>query len=113
MTALRFNEAIKALGDRLKERGKEKMVIIGAAMRKLLHICYGVLGVRPSLRRILASRNLKHLTFTTASVWRTVYGQPGDYSVASLPAQNGFCAFPVAHQGHEPRSRSAPATGVV
>jgi transposase len=43
MTALRFNEAIKALGDRLKERGKEKMVIIGAAMRKLLHICYGVL----------------------------------------------------------------------
>jgi len=23
--------------------GKEKMVIIGAAMRKLLHICYGVL----------------------------------------------------------------------
>jgi len=43
MSALRFNEAIKALGDRLKERGKEKMVIIGAAMRKLLHICYGVL----------------------------------------------------------------------
>ena len=43
MTALRFNEAIKAFGDRLKERGKEKMVIIGAAMRKLLHICYGVL----------------------------------------------------------------------
>ena len=43
MTALRFNEAIKAFGDRLKERGKEKMVIIGAAMWKLLHICYGVL----------------------------------------------------------------------
>ena len=43
MTALRFNEAIKAFGDRLKERGKEKMVVVGAAMRKLLHICYGVL----------------------------------------------------------------------
>jgi len=43
MTALRFNSAVKALGDRLKERGKEKMVVIGAAMRKLLHICYGVL----------------------------------------------------------------------
>jgi len=27
----------------LGERGKEEMVIIGAAMRKLLHICYGVL----------------------------------------------------------------------
>lgn len=43
MTALRFNSAVEALGDRLRERGKEKMVIIGAAMRKLLHICYGVL----------------------------------------------------------------------
>mgnify|MGYP002761370117 FL=1 len=43
MTALRFNSAVKAFGDRLKERGKEKMVVIGAAMRKLLHICYGVL----------------------------------------------------------------------
>jgi len=43
MTALRFNAAVKAFGDRLKERGKEKMVVIGAAMRKLLHICYGVL----------------------------------------------------------------------
>lgn len=30
-------------GDRLKEWGKEKMVVIGAAMRKLLHSCYGVL----------------------------------------------------------------------
>ena len=43
MAALRFNSAVKAFGDRLKERGKEKMVVIGAAMRKLLHICYGVL----------------------------------------------------------------------
>jgi len=43
MTALRFNPAVKALGDRLEQRGKEKMVIIGAAMRKLLHICFGVL----------------------------------------------------------------------
>jgi hypothetical protein len=34
MTALRFNSAVKAFGDRLKERGKEKMVVIGAAMRK-------------------------------------------------------------------------------
>jgi transposase len=43
IAALRFNAAVEALGDRLAERGKEKMVIIGAAMRKLLHICYGVL----------------------------------------------------------------------
>jgi len=43
ISALRCNAAIKAFGDRLAERGKAKMVIIGAAMRKLLHICYGVL----------------------------------------------------------------------
>jgi transposase len=43
ITALRCNAALKALGERLAERGKAKMVIVGAAMRKLLHICYGVL----------------------------------------------------------------------
>lgn len=43
IAALRCNAAIEAFGDRLAERGKKKMVIIGAAMRKLLHICYGVL----------------------------------------------------------------------
>jgi len=43
ITALRCNAAIEALGERLAERGKAKMVIVGAAMRKLLHICYGVL----------------------------------------------------------------------
>jgi transposase len=43
ITALRCNAAIEAFGNRLAKRGKAKMVIIGAAMRKLLHICYGVL----------------------------------------------------------------------
>lgn len=43
MSALQCNPAIKAFGNRLKERGKEKMVVLGAAMRKLLHICYGVI----------------------------------------------------------------------
>jgi transposase len=43
MTALRFNPLIRALRDRLKERGKAKMAILGAAMRKLLHIVFGVL----------------------------------------------------------------------
>jgi transposase len=43
LTVLRCNGAIEALGQRLADRGKAKMVIIGAAMRKLLHICFGVL----------------------------------------------------------------------
>lgn len=43
LAALQYNDAVRALGDRLANRGKAKMVIVGAAMRKLLHICYGVL----------------------------------------------------------------------
>jgi transposase len=40
---LRFNPLIKALGLRLSAQGKPKMLIIGAAMRKFLHLAYGVL----------------------------------------------------------------------
>lgn len=43
MTALRFNPLVKALGQRLAAQGKCKMLILGAAMRKLLHLAYGVL----------------------------------------------------------------------
>ena len=41
--AMRFNPLVRALAERLRERGKAKMVIVAAAMRKLLHIAYGVL----------------------------------------------------------------------
>lgn len=43
LTALRFNPHISALRMRLLGRGKPKMVIVGAAMRKLIHLAYGVL----------------------------------------------------------------------
>ncbi len=43
LTALRFNPIIKAWSEALSQRGKSRMVIIGAAMRKLIHIAYGVL----------------------------------------------------------------------
>jgi transposase len=43
VTALRHNPIIKNLADRLEERGKAKMSIIAAAMRKLLVLAYGVL----------------------------------------------------------------------
>jgi transposase len=46
VTALRFNPLIKAMGLRLSAAGKNKMLILGAAMRKLLHIAYGVLKSR-------------------------------------------------------------------
>lgn len=43
LSAIRFNPIVKALAVRLQERGKEKMVIVGAAMRKLLQLIYGIL----------------------------------------------------------------------
>ena len=49
LSAMQHNRAINALAERLRERGKVrifnplKKVIVGAAMRKLLQICFGVL----------------------------------------------------------------------
>lgn len=43
LSAIRFNPHIRALAQRLKAEGRHKMVINGAAMRKMLHIVYGVL----------------------------------------------------------------------
>ena len=43
IAAIKYNPSIKALSVRLKERGLCPMQIIGAAMRKLVHIAYGVL----------------------------------------------------------------------
>ena len=38
-----MNDDIKAQYERLLEAGKTKMCALGAAMRKLVRICYGVL----------------------------------------------------------------------
>ena len=43
MVAMRHNPAVQALAERLRARGKRPMVIVGAAMRKLLHLIDGVL----------------------------------------------------------------------
>jgi transposase len=43
MVALRYNPIIKAFGDRLKAKQKNGKVVIVAAMRKLLHIIFGIL----------------------------------------------------------------------
>lgn len=43
LSALRYNPVIQALAERLRAAGKSKMTIVGAAMRKLIHIVYGVL----------------------------------------------------------------------
>ena len=43
MVALRYNPILIDMKQRLTDTGKPKMAIIGAAMRKLVHIIYGVL----------------------------------------------------------------------
>ena len=43
MTALRSSDFFKTWANPLRERGKSKMTVIGAAMRKLIHLAYGVL----------------------------------------------------------------------
>jgi transposase len=43
IAAIKYNPSIKAMSVRLRERGLCPMQIIGAAMRKLVHLAYGVL----------------------------------------------------------------------
>jgi len=43
MNAIRFNPVLQAMAQRLAAAGKSKMSILGAAMRRLVHLSYGVL----------------------------------------------------------------------
>src|ERR1017187_2966852 len=43
VVAKRCNPHVKAVYDRLLARGKSKMSALGAAMRKLVHLCFGVI----------------------------------------------------------------------
>lgn len=43
IVAIRCNPHVKAVYERLLARGKSKMSALGAAMRKLVHLCFGVI----------------------------------------------------------------------
>jgi len=43
LAALRYNQRVQTLAIRLAQKGKSKMVIVGAAMRLLTHLIFGVL----------------------------------------------------------------------
>ena len=43
ITALRCSPFFQAWAEGLRQRGKSKMAVVGAAMRKLVHLAYGVL----------------------------------------------------------------------
>lgn len=46
VSALTWNPHVRALKERLTAKGKTPMAIVGAAMRKLVHLCFGVLKTR-------------------------------------------------------------------
>jgi len=43
MSAMTYNPRCKTFADRLKDKGKKSIVIIGAIMTKLLHLIFGIL----------------------------------------------------------------------
>jgi len=66
LIALKCNQRIMAMAARMKEAGKPKMVIVGAAMRKLVMIAYGVLkSGQPFSTEIRNTRNLNSATSLT------------------------------------------------
>jgi transposase len=54
ITALRCNPSMRATAARLAAAGKPKMVIIGAVMRRLIHLAFGVLKTRRAYEPELA-----------------------------------------------------------
>lgn len=43
MAAMRHNPIVQDLVQRMQDKGKNRMTIVGAVMRKLVHLAYGVL----------------------------------------------------------------------
>jgi transposase len=60
LAALRFNQRVQSMAIRLAQKGKCKMVIVGAAMRLLTHLIFGVLKNRKPF-------DPNHLKSTTAN----------------------------------------------
>jgi transposase len=54
MVGLRHNPALRAMQERLVANGKRPMVVLGAAMRKLLHLAFGVLRSKKPFDMALA-----------------------------------------------------------
>jgi transposase len=58
MVALKYNPRLQDMREKLSAAGKPKMVIIGAAMRKLVHMIYGVLKSKVPFDADMGRENL-------------------------------------------------------
>lgn len=56
IVATRYNPEVRALYTRLCAKGKAKMAALGAAMRKLVHLCFGVVKHQQPYRQNYASQ---------------------------------------------------------
>ena len=56
LTAIRFNPLLQGFYERLVRAGKPKMQAVGACMRKLVMLCYGVLKNRAPFDPAWASK---------------------------------------------------------
>jgi transposase len=58
IVAMHHNPVVNSFSERLSERGKHKMAVVGAAMRKLLAIALGVLKSETPFDPRYTERNL-------------------------------------------------------
>lgn len=55
ITAKKCNPIVKTFSQKLEKSGKTKMCIIGACMRRLLHIIFGVLKTKTEFNPLICS----------------------------------------------------------
>jgi transposase len=58
MSAIRHNPLLKAFAERLRQNGKPPKLILAAAMRKLLHIAFGVLRSNAPFNPNILAKNI-------------------------------------------------------
>ena len=58
MSAIRHNPLLKAFAERLRQNGKPPKLILAAAMRKLLHIAFGVLRSNAPFNPNILTKNI-------------------------------------------------------
>ena len=75
ITALRSSDFFKAWAEPLRTRGKSKMSVIGAAMRKLIHLAYGVLKTGKPFDPNWAKTRIAWLLNTVSDVGRNRHTQ--------------------------------------
>lgn len=89
LTAMTYNPVIKQFCARLEKAGKIKMQIVCAAMRKLVHIIYGVLKTKTMFNKFLKSEVVRNNRDTATTKLSTNFTHQGDY-ITTNPTWRGL-----------------------